>query len=130
MTFCLDTSALLAHYRDEAGGDRVQEIMDGTRVFVASITITEFSRRMLALGSPVDEIERVLADYRLMFSSVAPIDEKAAVRAFEISFRSAGRIPLADTFIAAAASLSGSVLVHRDPHFSSIPADLLAQEML
>jgi hypothetical protein len=26
--------------------------------------------------------------------------------------------------------LSGSVLVHRDPHFSTIPAELLAQEML
>jgi predicted nucleic acid-binding protein len=37
---------------------------------------------------------------------------------------------LADTLIAAAASLSGSVLVHRDPHFSTIPAELLAQEML
>ncbi len=130
MTFCLDTSALLAHYRDEAGGDRVQEILDGARVLVVSITITEFSRRMLALGSPVDEIERVLADYRLMFSGIAPIDEKAAVRAFEISSRSTGRIPLADTLIAAAASLSGAVLVHRDPHFSSVPADLLAQEML
>jgi len=44
VTFCLDTSALLAHYRDEAGGDRVQEIMDGDRVFVVSITITEFFR--------------------------------------------------------------------------------------
>jgi predicted nucleic acid-binding protein len=130
VTFCLDTSALLAHYRDEAGGDRVQEIMDGARVFVVSITITEFSRRMLALGSPVDEIERVLSDYRLMFASVATIDEKAAVRAFEISSRASGRIPLADTLIAAAASLSGSVLVHRDPHFSTIPAELLAQEML
>jgi len=130
VTFCLDTSALLAHFRDESGGDRVQEILEGSRVLVVSITITEFSRRMMSLGSPVGDIERVLADYRLMFFGVAPIDEKAAVRAFEISNRATDRIPLADTLIAAAASLRGAVLVHRDPHFSSIPTDLLAQEML
>jgi hypothetical protein len=35
-----------------------------------------------------------------------------------------------DTLIAATASSRAATLVHRDPHFTSIPASMLKQEML
>ena len=132
MRFLLDTSALLAHYRDEAGSDRVQEIFDGRddAFLVASITLTEFSRRMFALGSQPNEIETVLAEYRHLFHGVVSIDEKIAMQAFVISSNTSGRLPLADSLIAASAICSEAVLVHRDGHFLCIARDLLDQENL
>jgi predicted nucleic acid-binding protein len=35
-----------------------------------------------------------------------------------------------DTLTAATASLCGAILLHRDPHFTAIPASVLKQEML
>ena len=132
MKCLLDTSALLAHYRDEGGAERVQELLDdsGVAIFVASVTLTEFSRRILALGAEQSEVQGVLGDYRLLFRSVVSIDEKIAQSAVGISAAAAERIPLVDSLIAAAASSIGSKLLHRDPHFASIPEHLLEQEML
>lgn len=50
--YLLDTSALLAHYRNETGGEQVMEVFaePGATLFVAAITLAEFARRLLALG--------------------------------------------------------------------------------
>lgn len=132
MKYLLDTSALLAHHRDEAGADRVQELFDdsGAGIFIASITLTEFSRRMLALGATGSEIQRVLGDYRLLFRSFISIDEKIAQEAIVISVAATERIPLVDALIAAAASSIGAKLLHRDSHFAGIPDRKLLQEQL
>ncbi|MCB0068701.1 MAG: hypothetical protein KDD77_16175, partial [Caldilineaceae bacterium] len=49
-----------------------------------------------------------------------------------LSLRSAaiGRLPHIDALIAATAALLDAVLVHRDPHFGSIPMHLLKQKVL
>ncbi len=132
MRCLLDTSALLAHYRDERGAERVQELLDDSEVeiLVASPTLTEFSRRMLALGAVQSVIESALGDYGLLFRSVVSIDEKIAHAAFGISVAAAERLPLVDSLIAAAASSMRAKLVHRDSHFASIPDHLLDQETL
>ena len=53
MAHLLDTSALLAHYRDEAGADRVQELFDaeGELILICSLSLPEFSRRLRELGA-------------------------------------------------------------------------------
>lgn len=132
MKYLLDTSALLAHFRDEEGGGRVQELFDEAEaeIFVASITMTEFPRRMSVLGASAAEIERCLGDYRMLFRAVVPIDEAAAMRAFAISESCLPRIPLVDSLIAAAAAISSATLVHRDGHFKRIPGPELVQEYL
>jgi len=47
MIYLLDTSALLAHYRDEEGAPKVQALFEDedASIAIASITLTEFSRR-------------------------------------------------------------------------------------
>lgn len=71
MIFLLDTSALLAHHRDEVGSDRVQSLFDDQdcKILISSISLTEFGRRMVALGSSAKEVELTLDDYRLLFVS-------------------------------------------------------------
>jgi predicted nucleic acid-binding protein len=132
MTFLLDTSALLAHYRDEAGSDRVQSLFDDPdgRILITSISLTEFARRMVSLGCSELEVEQILADYRFLFHGMISVDEKVALKAFRIGGLCSERIPLVDSLIAAAASLNEATLVHRDEHFESIPSIILESEKL
>jgi predicted nucleic acid-binding protein len=132
MIYLLDTSALLAHYRGELGAQRVQELFDGDgiSILIASISITEFSRRMVDLGAFEHEIDVVTMAYGRLFSEVVTIDRHIAKAAFLLGQRASSRLPLADSLIAASAASRKATLVHRDPHFQSIDKNLLLQEKL
>jgi predicted nucleic acid-binding protein len=127
VTLLLDTSALLLHFFGGPGGERVQALIaDGSNeVLLASVSITEFARRLLVVGYPADEARSRSLAYASLAARVIPVDTAAAVRAFELSSLSPERIPLADALIAACASIGSAVLVHRDAHFRAIPSDLL-----
>ena len=96
MTVVLDTSALLAHHRDEDGSDRVQSLFDdlGIQMLIASITLTEFGRRMLDLGANLDETQKILADYRHLLDGVVPIDGAIAMNALALAAQANKRIPM------------------------------------
>jgi len=132
MTVVLDTSALLAHHRDEEGADGVQYLFEDANIeiLIASITLTEFGRRMLELGASPEEIQRILADYKHLLNGVVSIDEDIAMHALSLSAKSGKRIPLVDSLIAAVAWQKQAILVHRDQHFENIPATLLKMESL
>ena len=129
MIYLLDTSALLAHHRQESGWEQVQAIFteDGAEVVIASVTLTEFARRMRELGASETEIRTILADYQMLFSAGAPVDGAVAWAAFELGCRTPERLPLVDALIAAAARLRGACLVHRDEHMAAIPAERVQQ---
>ena len=129
MIYLLDTSALLAHHRQEPGWEQVQAIFteDGAEVVIASVTLTEFARRMRELGASETEIRAILADYQMLFSAVVPVDGAVAWAAFELGCRTPERLPLEDALIAAAARLRGACLVHRDEHMAAIPAERVQQ---
>ena len=128
MTYLLDTSAWVAHYRSETGGERVRELLAQTdsQFLVASVSVTEFARLLKTLDAKIDT-ETVIGNYLSMFDAVVPVDLSAAKRASELSAAATARLPLADSLIAAAASVTGATLVHRDAHFTSIPKRLLKQ---
>jgi predicted nucleic acid-binding protein len=123
----LDTSALLVHFFKEPGGDRVQELLADEKndILVASVSITEFARRLVVSGYGVDEARSTSLSYASLAERVVPVDTAAAVRAFELSSLSRERIPLVDALIAACASLGEATLVHRDAHFRAMPGELL-----
>ena len=131
-TFLLDTSALLAHYRNEAGAARVQALLEDEQVTIAisSVTVTEFARRLADFGADAAEARQTSLQYAQIASEVVPLDTAVAVRAFEIGLTAAARVPLVDTLIAACASVLHATLVHRDPHFRSIKAGLVDAEPL
>ena len=110
----------------------MQEIIDHSEaaIRIVSLTMTEFARRMAALGEPPDRILDALKGYGRIWEEVVPVDEAIAMEAFSIGEATKERLPLVDALIAGAARLSGSVLVHRDPHFKKVPAGLVSQESL
>jgi predicted nucleic acid-binding protein len=125
----LDTSALLAHYRQEAGWQEVQALFesDTAEIIIASVSLTEFGRRLRALGATAEQTEQTLANYELLFDSVASVDVAAAFAALAISNHTPQRLPLVDALIAGTAQVKQAVLVHRDEHMRAIPGELLPQ---
>lgn len=129
LRFLLDTSALLAHSRQEPGWARVQAIFeeDDSEVLAASLSITEFARRLRELGATVAEARGTVEGYLELLDEIVPVDERVAFAAFEIGCEVAKRLPLADALIAAAARERGACLVHRDQHMEPIPASVVEQ---
>jgi len=130
--YLLDTSALLAHYRQELGWEEVQALLQtgGLELMVASISLTEFGRRMRDLGATEQEVEEVLSNYQLLLSDVVAVDATVARAAFVIGCRTTPRLPLADALIAAAAQSRDAVLVHRDEHMRPLPTEFVRQQEL
>jgi predicted nucleic acid-binding protein len=130
--YLLDTSALIAHYRSEAGAEQVQAIFDtpDARILAASVSLPEFARRLRALGASDAEALGVANDYRLLLNEIVAIDERIALAAFEVACAASKRLPLVDALIAAAARERGACLVHRDDHMRQIPAQMLQQVAL
>ncbi len=132
MRYLLDTSALLAHYRQEDGWQEVQALFetDEADLIAASVSLTEFGRRLRELGADETEAEEVLSAYQLLFAEIASVDVAVARAAFVLGCRTPRRLPLVDALIAAVAQARAAVLVHRDEHMRSIPPELVHQQDL
>ena len=129
MRYVLDTSALLAHYRQEAGGAAVQILFDTdeAELLLASVSLPEFGRRLHELGANQTEVEETLAGYALLFTEIIAIDTTVAQAAFALGVQTPHRLPLIDALIAAVAQTQGAILVHRDEHMRAIPSSLVTQ---
>jgi predicted nucleic acid-binding protein len=129
VTFLLDTSALLLHYFKTPGADRIHRIIsdETNSILVASVSIAELGRRLVATGCDPVEARSSALSYAALCERVVPVDTAVSIRAFELGVASRARIPLVDTLVAACASICDATLVHRDDHFLGIPAGLLPQ---
>lgn len=129
MTYLLDTSALLAHYRGEVGAERVQEIFadDEAGILIATVSIPELARRLSELGMDDAEIHRVTSAYLQLAAEAVPIDVTVAEASYDLIRQMTERLPLIDALIAAAARVKQARLVHRDAHMRAIPTAMLEQ---
>ena len=96
MRYLLDTSALLAHYRQETGGEMVQALFeaDEAEIIMACVSLPEFGRRLLDLGAPESVVQETLASYQLLCTEVAPLDAAVALAAFAIGGHTPRRLPV------------------------------------
>lgn len=129
MVYLLDTSALLAHYRNESGAEQVQELFDleGGKLLLASVSLPEFARRLKELGASQDEARRVVRQYRETVDEVVSVDVEIAEASFDLICQLSSRLPLVDALIAGAACTRHACLVHRDAHLRAIPVELVKQ---
>ena len=128
----LDTSALLAHYREEPGSDIVERLLDGRpdQVRVSAVSWLEFHIRLKDLIPDRQARAEVLSIYQELLAEVLPVTGEVARAAFELREHLSDRIPNGDALIAATAKLAGATLVHRDPHMALIPVKLVKQIVL
>lgn len=130
--YLLDTSVLLAHYREESGSETVQGLFEDPEfeILIAAPTLTEFARRLRELGAADAEIIDAIDKYSLLFDEIVATDASIATAAYVIGRQSPGRIPLIDALIAASAQARDAILVHRDAHMASIPTEIVRQQSL
>jgi predicted nucleic acid-binding protein len=128
-THLLDTSALLAHYFDEAGAAEVDAIWQdpANEPAICVLTIAELRSRLLVELSDREEVERVVDLYVDQLTTCLAVDRQIAEEAARLRERSRRRLPLVDACIAGSAKVHQCVLVHRDPHMDQISATDLAQ---
>jgi predicted nucleic acid-binding protein len=129
MTYLLDTSALLAHYRNEPGGQQVQALFDRQEadLLVASVSLPEFARRLRDLGASAGQARDVLGRYLQALTDVVSIDAAVAGASFDLICEVHQRLPLIDALIVSAARSRKACLVHRDKHLRAIPAGVVRQ---
>lgn len=129
MRYLFDTSALLAHYRQETGWEQVQALFEQEDVtlYLCVLSLPEFGRRLYDLGASSQEVSETLHAYRALFDELLPVDERIAYTALDIGRATPARLPLMDALIAAAAALAEATLVHRDQHLNAVPVQQVAQ---
>ena len=130
MRYLLDTSALLCLRDDEPGAARVAAILEGTATGEIEccgcfMTLMEIYYRVWK-DEGRDRGRRAYEDVRRLplewiHESPELLERAAAVKATRA-------LSLADAWIAAAASVAGATLVHKDPEFQAIRG--LKQELL
>ena len=133
MKYLLDTSALLAHARQETGAEQVQVLFDreDAAILLCSVSLAEMARRLRELGVPEEKNQQILAEYVDLAAEVVPVTVDVARKADQISCEASKRIPLVDALIAAAASSRGALLVHRDVHMRSIsPGEVVQLDLV
>jgi len=132
ITHLLDTSALLAHYLDEPGAARVEELWKdrANRVAVCVLTLPELKTRLDAVLTDQDEADRAFRLYTEQLTVPVAVTREVALAAIELRELASGRLPLIDPVIAACAKRESAVLVHRDPHMTAIPAEIVQQLVL
>ena len=83
MRYLLDTSALLAHHRQERGREMVQAMFEDNEaeIIVASVSLPEFGRRLRDLGASETVAQETLTSYQLLCTAVAPVDAAVAFAA-------------------------------------------------
>ena len=127
--FLLDTSALLTLRDDEAGADRVAEVLNlasqgKAKCFGCFMTLMEVYYRVWR-----DE-SKAAGQLAYQQCQALPMEwlsntDTLLVKAAE--FKALYSLSIADAWIAACASEQGAVLLHKDPEFKPLS---LAQELL
>lgn len=128
----LDTSAILAHYYDEPGADEVAKLWDdeSNTLGISAVTVAELRGQLQKEAAGGVEADAAAHAYLDELTVCLPIDRATAECAWQLRASVSHRLPLVDALIAAAARERGAVLVHRDPHMSQIPAELVQQIVL
>ena len=125
--YVLDTSALLALIEDDAGAERVEELLRSQQVYLPFVV------RLEAYDITRQERSRDEAELRLARIRQLPVHWLDQVSDSVLStagrFKAVHRLSLGDALIAAFAADLDAILVHKDPEYDAL-ATVVAQERL
>lgn len=127
--FLLDTSAILTLRDDEAGADRVAEVLGlanngKTKCYGCFITLMEVYYRV---WRDEDKAAGQLAYQQCLALPIEWISNSPALLVKSAEFKALHPLSIADAWIAACAAEQGAVLLHKDPEFKPLP---VTQELL
>ncbi len=125
--YVLDTSALLTLIEDEAGAERVEQVLRQEQVFLPWVVLLETYYVTQQERGQIEADQRYAYIKRLPVTILWNADEPILLIAARI--KAGHRLSLADAIIAAFAIREGATLLHKDPEFEAI-ADQVPLETL
>jgi predicted nucleic acid-binding protein len=127
--YLLDTSALLTLRDNEAGADRVAEVLrlagtGSAKCFGCFITLMEIHCRV---WKDEDKAAGQLAYRQCLALPIEWVPQSEPLLIKSAEFKALFPISMADAWIAACAAEQGAALLHKDPEFKPLP---VLQELL
>lgn len=127
--FLLDTSAILTLRDDEAGADRVAEVLGlatqgKAKCYGCFMTLMEVLYRV---WRDEDKAAGQLAYQQCLALPMEWLSNTDALLVKAAEYKALYPLSMADAWIAACASEQNAVLLHKDPEFKPLP---IAQELL
>lgn len=123
----LDSSALLTLIEEEAGDERVKQILRAEMAFVPWISLTE----LLCITTREKGEEHAEERYALIKNSNAAIlwDATEELMFLAVNLKAHHQVSFADALIAAYSMQLNAILVHKDPEMESL-RDKIRMEIL
>lgn len=125
--YLLDTSALLTFIEDEAGSDRVEEVLRGASILLPWPVLMETYYITLPEKGCAEADRRYALTRQLHAEILWAMDEPILLTAARL--KAEYHVSLADAVVAAFAIRNNAVLIHKDPEFEALAA-LLPMEAL
>ncbi len=124
--YVLDTSAFLTLIEDEDGADVVQELLQRAKrgeikIFASFVLFTEVFYITLQERGEAEAHARLELMEKL---AIERVESSAEIGILAGEFKALHRISFADAWVAATAKFHNAVLVHKDPEFELLKADV------
>ena len=120
--YLLDSSALFTLIENEAGAERVEEVLRETVVFIPWLCLVEV-HYVTQQERGVEEANRRYAFLKALSTTILwEGDEALLLRAAR--FKASHRLSLADTVIAAYAVERDATLIHKDPEYEVLTGEV------
>lgn len=125
--FLLDTSALMTFIEDEAGADRVQQVLNLDEVFLPWLALMEIYYITLQERGQAEADRRYAMIKLLPVNILWTIDEPTLLTAARL--KAMYRVSLADALIAASAVRQTAILLHKDPEFEALSGQVMLEAL-
>ena len=116
--YLLDTSALLTLIEDEAGAERVEQVLTEDEVCLPWLVLLEAYYVSLQERGQAEADRRYALAKQLPATIMWEVDEPVLLTAARL--KAAYHLSLADAIIAAFAIQENAVLLHKDPEFEAL----------
>ncbi len=126
--YVLDTSALFTLMEEEEGADRVEEIVHTGDAFLPSLALLEVHYVTRQERGQGEADRRYALLKKLPCEVLWQVDEPTLLTASR--FKADHHLSLADTLIAAIALRQEAVLVHKDPEYEVLAAEVELETLI
>ena len=124
--YVLDTSAWFALMEDEDGADTVQDVLESAREGEATVSVS-FMSFMEVYYITLQERDAAEARERLRLMSALPVtcvESSPALGLLAGGLKAQRQLSVADAWIAALAQQQGATLIHKDPEYEAVEAEV------
>ena len=129
--YTLDTSAIVAYFEDEPGAEQVERILGRARAgeLEVNASFMTFMELLYRIWNRRGEQAGKAAYLRLKALPVKRVELNERLLVTAARIKASHSLSVADAWIAATARTTRSTLVHKDPEFKALGAEIVVLEL-